>query len=88
VKKYKRSYERQVDTWDEMKSFIRRRFVPSHYYRELYQRLQSLSQGTKSVGEYFKEIEFVMIQAYVKEDREAIMTRLMNDLNHDITHIM
>jgi len=62
--------------------------VPSHYYRELYQRLQSLSQGTKSVGEYFKEIELVMIQAYVKEDREAIMTRLMNDLNHDITHIM
>jgi hypothetical protein len=29
-----------------------------------------------------------MIQAYVKEDREATMARLMNDLNHDITHII
>ena len=24
----------QVDTWDEMKSLTRRRFVPGHYYRE------------------------------------------------------
>jgi hypothetical protein len=40
----RRNYERQVDTWEKMKSLIRRRFVPSHYYRELYQRLQSLSQ--------------------------------------------
>jgi hypothetical protein len=29
-----------------------------------------------------------MIQAYVKEDREATMARFMNDLNHDIAHIM
>jgi hypothetical protein len=29
-----------------------------------------------------------MIQAYVKEDREATMARLMNDLNHDIAHII
>jgi RNase adaptor protein for sRNA GlmZ degradation len=52
-----------------MKSIMRMRFVPNHYYRELYQRLRSLSQSTKSVHEYFKEIKLIMIQANVKEDK-------------------
>jgi hypothetical protein len=29
-----------------------------------------------------------MIQVNIEEDREAIMARFMNDLNHDITHIV
>jgi len=71
-----------------MKSFIRRRFVPSHYYRELYQRLQSLSQGTESVDDYFKEMKLVVIRANIEEDMEVTMARFMNCLDHDITHIM
>ena len=35
----RRNRERPVDTWDKMKRVMRRRFIPSHYYRELYQRL-------------------------------------------------
>jgi hypothetical protein len=58
----------------EMKSLMKRRFVPNHYYRELYQRLQSLSQGTKNVDEYFKEMELARIQANIGEDKEATMT--------------
>jgi RNase adaptor protein for sRNA GlmZ degradation len=71
-----------------MKSIMRMRFVPNHYYRELYQRLRSLSQSTKSVHEYFKEIKLIMIQANVKEDKETTMTRFINGLNHDIAYIM
>jgi hypothetical protein len=58
----------------EMKYLMKRRFVPNHYYRELYQRLQSLSQGTKNVDEYFKEMELARIQANIGEDKEATMT--------------
>ncbi|PKI61049.1 hypothetical protein CRG98_018558 [Punica granatum] len=32
-----------------MKTVMRRRFVPSYYYRELHLKLQSLRQGTRSV---------------------------------------
>ena len=34
-----RNYERHIETWEEMKATMRRRFVPSHYYRDLYQKL-------------------------------------------------
>jgi len=44
-----------------MKSFMKRIFMSGYYYRELYQRLYNLSQGTKSIDEYFKEMELVMI---------------------------
>ncbi|KAG2411210.1 hypothetical protein I3760_Q021300 [Carya illinoinensis] len=40
----RRNYERYVETWGELKSLMRWRFVPSHYYRDLYQKLQNLTQ--------------------------------------------
>ena len=41
----RRNRECPIETWKEMKAVMRKRFVPSHYYRELYQKLQSLRQG-------------------------------------------
>jgi len=39
VKNHRRNYEKQVDTWDEMKFLMRKRFMPSHYCKESYKRL-------------------------------------------------
>jgi hypothetical protein len=36
---------------------MRRRFIPSHYYKDLYLKLQSLTQGSKSVEDYYKEMK-------------------------------
>ena len=32
----RRNYERPVDTWDDLKAIMRRRFIPSHYYRDFF----------------------------------------------------
>jgi len=47
--------------------------MPSHYYRESYQILQSLSQGINRVDEYFKEMELVMIRTNIEDDMEDTM---------------
>jgi hypothetical protein len=39
----RRNTERPVEMWGELKALMRRRFVPSHFYRDLYQRLQNLT---------------------------------------------
>ena len=57
----RRNRERPMKTWEEMKAMMRKRFVPSHYYQELYQKLQSLRQGNWSVEDYYKEMEIAMI---------------------------
>ena len=48
-----RNGERPVQTWGEMKVLMRRRFVPNHYYRDLYLKLQGLNQGYMTVDEFF-----------------------------------
>ena len=81
----KRNYERPIDIWDDLKAIMRRRFIPSHYYRVLF---QSLTQGSKSVEDYHKEMEVAMIRATVEEDKEATMARFLNGLNRDIANIV
>ena len=70
-----------------MKANMRRWFVPSYYYKDLYQKLQSLTQGYRSVDDYYKEMEIAMIWANVEEDREATMARFLNGLNWDIANV-
>jgi len=48
----RRNGEQPIRTWGEMKVLMRRRFVPNHYYRDLYLKLQGLNQGYKTVDEY------------------------------------
>jgi hypothetical protein len=71
-----------------MKVLMRRRFVPKHYYRDLYLKLQGLNQGYKIVDEYHKEMEIAMIRANVVENREATMARFFNRLNRDIANVV
>ncbi|KAI3446953.1 hypothetical protein Pfo_003618 [Paulownia fortunei] len=78
LKEMRRNHERLVETWDEMKVIMRRRFIPSYYHRELY----------NNVDEYYKEMEAAMIRANVEEDREAIMARFLHSLNREIADVV
>ncbi|CAJ2645713.1 unnamed protein product [Trifolium pratense] len=88
IKDRRRYDERPIDTWEEMKRIMRRRFVPSYYHRDLHNKLQRLTQGSKSVEEYFKEMEVAKIRANVEEDNEATMARFLHGLNRDISDIV
>ncbi|XP_012831508.1 PREDICTED: uncharacterized protein LOC105952492 [Erythranthe guttata] len=84
----RRTGEPPIVGWESMKAFMRQRFVPSHYYRDLHMKLQSLKQGTKSVEEYHKEMEIAMIRANIEEDREATMARFICGLNREIANVV
>jgi hypothetical protein len=47
-----------------------------------------ITQGTKSVEEYHKELEMTMIRANVNEDEEVTMSRFLNGLNRDISNVV
>ena len=61
--------------------------MPNYYNRDLFKKIQLLKQGTKSVEEYYKEMEIAMIRANVMEDDEQTMARFLNGLNHPIKKI-
>nr|XP_027093640.1 uncharacterized protein LOC113714042 [Coffea arabica] len=84
----RRNRERAVETWDEMRSLMRKRFVPSYYSRDLHRRLQSLTQGSLSVEDYYKEMEMAIMKADLREDGEATMARFLHGLRPEIAEVV
>ncbi|RDY06568.1 hypothetical protein CR513_09413, partial [Mucuna pruriens] len=56
--------------------------------RDLYAKLQRLCQGSKSVEDYHKNMELVMIRAQIAESQEATMARFLHGLNREIQDIV
>jgi hypothetical protein len=77
-----------IATWEEMKLEMHTRFVPDHYNRDLFNKLQKLTQGTKSMEEYFKEMEMTVMRIKLEERQEQTMARFFNGLNFHIKRIV
>ena len=84
----RRNGERPIQSWEDMKAIMRRRFVPSHYHRDLHKKLQTLTQGSMSVEDYYNEMEIAMIRTNVEEDRETTMARFIGGLKKEITDVV
>jgi hypothetical protein len=80
----RRNHERPIETWGELKALMRRRFVPSHYYRDLYQKLQNLTQGSRSVEDYHKEMKVAMIRANVEGRSQKVFWAGAKSLRHKL----
>jgi hypothetical protein len=77
-----------IDTWEDMKLEMQTRFVPDHYNRDLFNKLQKLTQSTKSVEEYYKEMQLTMMYLKLEEKEEETLARFFNGLNHPIKRIV
>jgi hypothetical protein len=67
---------------------MRARFVPSYYARDLLHKLQQLSQGTKSVEEYYQELQMGMLHCNIEEGNELAIARFVGGLNREIRDIV
>jgi hypothetical protein len=47
-----------------------------------------LRQGTKSVEEYYQELQMGMLPCNIEEDEEPPMARFLGGLNHEIQDIL
>ncbi|XP_066320349.1 uncharacterized protein [Miscanthus floridulus] len=71
-------------TWEDMKREMRRRFVPAYYSRDLHLKLKRLVQGTRTVDEYFQELEMCVLRTGITEDEESTMAWFLVGLNKPI----
>jgi hypothetical protein len=67
---------------------MRVRFVPSYYARDMLNKLQQLRQGTKSVEEYYQELQMGMLRCNIEEGEESAMARFLSGLNREIQDIL
>ena len=59
---WRRNYEEPIEMWEELKTLMRKRYIPKHYSRVLKQTLYTLEQGSKCVEEYYKEMRLLWIE--------------------------
>lgn len=71
-----------------MKREMSARFIPRHYKRDIFDKLQNLSQGNLSVVEYHNEMEKAMIRANIHEDEEQSMSRFLYGLNPNVKRVV
>ncbi|XP_024010672.1 uncharacterized protein LOC112086127 [Eutrema salsugineum] len=73
-----------IQTWHDMKYLLRLRYVPKHYHRDLQKRFRKLTQGSRSVEEYFEEFEKLMNSLELEESEEALMAQFVDGLQERI----
>ncbi|RDY02370.1 hypothetical protein CR513_14181, partial [Mucuna pruriens] len=79
---------RHADTWVDLKRKLRSRFVPALYARDLYNKLQCMYEGSKSVEEYHRDMEVAHTRGNVLESNKVTMTCFLHELNRDIWDIV
>jgi len=77
-----------ISTWEQLKVAMKERFVPPYYKKEIFNKLQRLTQGNRSFEEYVQEIEVTLMQAEVEETHMATMARFLNGLNRKIRDVV
>jgi hypothetical protein len=68
--KHEEDLKDPIDTWEDMKLEMQTCFVPDHYNRDLFNKLQKLTQGSKSVEEYYKEMQLTMMRLKLEEKKK------------------
>ncbi|RDY13234.1 hypothetical protein CR513_01877, partial [Mucuna pruriens] len=74
--------------WVALKKMMRDRFVLPSYTRDLYNELQRLYQGSRSMEEYHKEMEIGLMRAQIRESEEGRMTQFLHGLNREIEDVV
>ncbi|RDX96666.1 hypothetical protein CR513_20640, partial [Mucuna pruriens] len=64
--------KRHANTWPDLKREMRTRFVLVSYTRDLYNKLQRMYQGSKSVEQYHRDMEVALTRANVLESSEPL----------------
>ncbi|KAK1664973.1 hypothetical protein QYE76_053132 [Lolium multiflorum] len=80
--------EPPIDTWEDMKEEMQARFVPAHYMTDLFNKLQKLKQGTKTVEEFYKEMELTKMRANIEESENQTIAWFFDGLNYPIKRIV
>jgi hypothetical protein len=71
-------------TWEQLKTAMRHRFVPSYYTRDFLNKMQRVQQGSQSVEDNYQELQKGMIRCRILEEPDAAMARFRGGLNREI----
>nr|KYP34424.1 hypothetical protein KK1_044614 [Cajanus cajan] len=73
-----------IQYWNELRSALRRRHIPSYYTRELINKLQRLHQKNMTVEKYRQTMELYLMRAVIREEENITIARFLSGLTFEI----
>nr|KYP62090.1 hypothetical protein KK1_016613 [Cajanus cajan] len=73
-----------IQYWNDLRSALRRRHIPSYYGRELMNKLQRLQQKDMTIEQYRQQMELYMMRACIREKEATTVARFLSGLNLEI----
>jgi len=74
----------KFQNWEKMRKELKRRFLPSTNKQDCYHALCHLEQGNKSVDDYTKEFELLMIKCDMRDPEDLTICRYLSGLHIDL----
>jgi len=73
-----------INFWNELRSALRKRYLPYFYDREIINQLHRLNQKELSVDQYRQKMELLLLRAGIREEPRLTIARFLNGLSFDI----
>jgi hypothetical protein len=70
----------KINRWEKLLKHMRLAFLPYNYTQTMYQRLQNLSQGSKTMNEYKEEFYKYLTQVDLAETDDQLVSRYIGGL--------
>jgi len=88
VTKRTRKGKGKICTLAQMRDKLKAKFLSTHYLHNNYLKFHNLKQGTKSVEEYTREFEQLLLKCDLKEDETQTLVRYLSGLYDQIAHVI
>nr|GEW44712.1 hypothetical protein [Tanacetum cinerariifolium] len=82
-----RVWKSKIMSWQKIKKCMRADFIPHNYQRLMYQRLQNLKQGSKSVKDYTTEFYELTARNDIQEREDQLNRRVGSSSSPAITGV-
>ncbi|KAG7557107.1 Retrotransposon gag domain [Arabidopsis suecica] len=80
----RRSGKAKIESWEKLKKYMRRGFLPYNYERTLYTKLQNLRQGSRTVDEYASDFFEMAARTTLTETEEQLVSRFIGGLRSQL----
>ncbi|KAK9133615.1 hypothetical protein Scep_013143 [Stephania cephalantha] len=83
-----RNGKAKITSWEKMKKHLRDEFLPYNFQRLMYQRLQNLRQGGKSIDDYTTEFHQLVAKNELQETNDQLVARNIGGLRVQIQDVV
>ncbi|KAH1193252.1 hypothetical protein GmHk_19G054344 [Glycine max] len=73
-----------VEYWNDLKSALKKRHIPSYYEKELMDKIQRLRQVSMSVEEYRQQMELLLLRAGLRVEERTSIATFLSGLNMEV----